>query len=80
MTQNNAIPVPVNGSIFTWKKRIHAHLIYERLDHAIACKHWMEVYPDSIIVHGAFVCSDHCPILLSTQDFVQQRKTLPFRF
>ena len=40
----------------------------------------MEVYPDSIMVHGAFVCSDHWPILLSTQDLVQQRKNLPFRF
>jgi len=32
LTQNNAISVPVNGSIFTCKKRIHMHLIYERLD------------------------------------------------
>ena len=44
------------------------------------CKKWVESYPESIMVHGAFVCSDHCPILLSTRNFVQQCKKLPFRF
>jgi len=80
MTQNNAISVPLNGSIFTWKKCIHTHLIYERLDRVIVCKNWVEGYPYSIMVHGAFVCSDHCPILLSMQDLVQQCKNLSFRF
>ena len=31
----NASSIPVNGLVLTWKKRIHTHLIYERLDIAI---------------------------------------------
>ena len=78
--QSNAISLPVNGSLYTLKKRIHMHLIYERLDRAIVCKNWMEVYPELVMVHGVFVCSDHCPIVLTTQYLVQQSKHLSFRF
>jgi len=35
MNTINASTIPTNGSLFTWKKRIHTHLIYERLDRAI---------------------------------------------
>jgi len=61
----NATSVPFTGSPFTWKKRIHTHLIYERLDRAIIRHDWAALYPDSITQHGTFSCSDHCPIVLS---------------
>ena len=38
LDQSNAISVPGNGSIYTWKKHIHTHLIYEWLDRANVCK------------------------------------------
>ena len=61
LTWINTESVPVNGSIFTWKKRIHTHLIYERLDKPIVCKEGMNIYPDSVVTYGNFSCSDHCP-------------------
>ena len=80
MTICNASSVPINGSHFTWKKHVHTHLIYEQLDRAIVYNNWMEAYPESVVVHGAFVCSDHYPIILSTQTLSQRQKHLPFRF
>jgi len=72
--------VPVNGSIFTWKKRLHMHLIYERLDRAIVCNKWGDYYPESLMGHGSFACSDHCPIILTTDSLIQRKKQCPFRF
>ena len=67
--------------MFMWKKRIHIHLIYERLDRAVVCKDWLNIYPESLVMHESFfICSDHCPIILSTDPLVQCRKQFPFRF
>jgi len=76
----NAISVPFKGQAFTWKNRIHSHLIYERLDRAIVRNDWLQLYPDTIVCHGTFSCSDHCPIVLSDRDPLQRRKKFPFRF
>jgi len=62
----NAESVPVDGRLFTWRRRIHTNLIYERLDRAIARKDWLNIYPQAFELHGNFTCSDHCPIILST--------------
>ena len=62
----NAESIQVKGRLFTWKKRIHTHLIYERLNRSIARNDWMTRYPDTFEIHGSFTCSDHCPIILST--------------
>ena len=76
----NAISVPFKGYPFTWKKRIHSHLIYERLDRAIVRNDWVQHYPDTIISHGTFSCSDYCPIILSDRDPIRRCKRFPFRF
>jgi len=76
----DAESIPVKGSIFTGKKRIHTHLIYERLDRAIARKDWATMYPDAIEEHGSFTCSDHRPIIISTKSLMHKHKAFPFRF
>ena len=80
MNRLNAVSVPATGYPFTWKKRVQSHLIYERLDRAIIRNDWVNLYPDTIITHGAFSCSNHCPIILSVNTPIRRRKKLPFRF
>ena len=80
MNSIDASTIPSNGSSFTWKKRVHTHLIYERLDRAIARADWNSLYPNAFVVHGNFTCSDHCPILLTDNPPVQRRKNYPFRY
>ena len=62
------------------KKKIHTHLIYERLDRTIARKEWAEIYLSATEIHGTFTCSDHCPITLSSKVPTQNIKAFPFRF
>jgi len=58
--------LPVLGRRFTWKKRIHGHLIYEKLDRAIGRQDWCCQYPDCCVINGPFTCSDHCYVMLDT--------------
>jgi len=76
----NASTIPTNGSLFTWKKHIHTHLIYQRLDRAIGRNNWNNLFPDAVVVHGNFTCSDYSPIILSNSIPRQQQKNFPFRF
>jgi len=61
-----AVFLPVLGRSFTWKKHIHEHLIYEKLDRAIGRYDWCCQYPNSIVSTGPFTCSDHSHVLLDT--------------
>ena len=72
--------IPVDGRLSTWKKRLHTHLIYERLDRSIARRDWLDIYPQAFETHGSFTCSDHSPIILSTSADCERRKMPPFRF
>ena len=70
----------VQGRSFTWKKRVHGHLIYERLDRAIGRQDWLRMYPDAFITSGPFTCSDHSYVYLQTSAPSLAIKRTPFRF
>ena len=54
------------GRAFTWEKRIHGHLVYEKLDRAIGRHDWCCQYPNSSVSAGPFTCSDHSYVILDT--------------
>ena len=68
------------GRPFTWKKRVHGHLIYERLDRAIGRQDWLRMYPDALVTSGPFTCSDHSYVCLQTSVTSSAIKRPPFRF
>ena len=74
----NAECVQVLGRLFTWKKRIHTQLIYERLDRIVIRKDWSTLYPNIYETHGNFSCSDHCPIIMSIQTHLSKAKAFLF--
>ena len=75
-----AASLPVLGRSFTWKKRIHGHLVFEKLDRAIGRRDWCCQYPDCRVLAGPLTCSDHCYVLLDTHPAqLVQRKSL-FRY
>ena len=61
-----ATTLPVQGRSFTWKKRVHNHLVYEKLDRAIGRQDWCSQYPASSVSAGPFTCSDHSYVILVT--------------
>jgi len=76
----HASSIPTRGSPYTWKKRVHGHLIYEKLDRAVGRQDWCELYPDCIVTGGPFTCSDHTYILLNTENRLLNRKRPFFRY
>jgi len=61
-----AVSLPVLGRYFMWKKRIHDHIIYEKLDCAIGRHDWCCQYPNCSVSTGPFTCSYHSYILFDT--------------
>ena len=80
MNTTTYVSVPCCGNLFTWKKKIRTHLNFERLDRAIVRNHWVNIYPESLVTHGQFTCSNHCPIFLTVASRIHRRKKFPFRF
>jgi len=80
MNNIDGVFVQSTGYVYTWKKKIRTHLIYGRLDRAIARNDWLSLYPDSTVTHGNFSCLDHRPIILSVSNLLSRHKIFPFRF
>ena len=80
LTTINAEVLPVSGNIFTWKKRIHTHLVYERLDRTLARNDWTNIYLNAIELHEVFTCLDHYPIIMTTNMHQRTTKAFPLRF
>jgi hypothetical protein len=52
----------LHGRLYTWSnEQVHPTLSW--IDHAIACSHWLELYP----LHAtSTLCSNHASLLLHT--------------
>ncbi|XP_061375716.1 uncharacterized protein LOC133317851 [Gastrolobium bilobum] len=65
------------GPSFTWRR---GHL-QERLDRSCANESWNLAWPNSILTHLPFFCSDHRPMLLVNKpQSLVPRLSKPFRF
>ena len=80
LTSIGASSLPIQGRSFTWEKRIHGHLIYERLDRAIGRSNWSTLYPNADASHRPFTCSNHCHVLLYTSPAIVQAQRPCFRY
>jgi len=76
----SAESVRVNRCLFTRKKRIHTHLVYERLDWAIVRTDWSQIYPKACVIYGCFACLDHCRVILTMHIVQERQKAYPFCF
>ncbi|GMJ02632.1 hypothetical protein HRI_003932400 [Hibiscus trionum] len=69
------------GRWYTWEKgRFESNNIRERLDRGVANSPWLNLFPRYVLNHLSHSFSDHCPLLLNTQDGVNPNKTWHFRF
>ncbi|KAL4351406.1 hypothetical protein GQ457_06G022300 [Hibiscus cannabinus] len=65
-----------SGPKFTWRRGS----LSQRLDCCLCNKTWFNDLQSSNVVHLQRLCSDHCPILLSTGTGLERRGTRPFRY
>ncbi|KAF3619943.1 hypothetical protein FXO38_32633 [Capsicum annuum] len=72
-------PLPSKGHRYTWcNKRAHQARIYSRIDWALGNHLWFIHYNYVEAEYKDFGCSDHTPIILST-DFLVMQVRRPFR-
>ncbi|KAJ1436291.1 Zinc knuckle CX2CX4HX4C [Sesbania bispinosa] len=66
------------GPKFTWDNRQKEELnIKARLDRFLACSRWQDMFPSSVVYHLGHCPSDHCPILLDTNNRPGGRRGKP---
>ena len=69
MNANALIDLGYQGPGFTWTNgREGKDLIRERLDRVLANAEWLDVFPNSKVIHLPRTFSDHCPILVIFED------------
>ena len=73
------------GLDWTWEKKVSGgNYVRVRLDRALATSNWCNLFPFAKLRHLAAVKSDHCPILLSTEQADDSRRIhsrgRPFRY
>lgn len=79
MNANGLIDLGYQGQDFTWTNgREGNDLIKERLDRALANAEWLDVFPNSKVIHLPRTFSDHCPILVIFEDHPSSG-AFPFR-
>lgn len=69
-----------SGYDFTWNNgQEDEHNIQQRIDRGLANAAWCMLFPSAQITHLTAIASDHCPIVLETQNH-QPKGRKPFRF
>ncbi|TQD71025.1 hypothetical protein C1H46_043451 [Malus baccata] len=68
-----------HGSPFTWRGRRNGELVEERLDRALSNQSWQECWPNTMVIHGTVIGSDHCPLIIQREPKRASGKR-PFRF
>lgn len=68
-----------NGSQFTWHGIRNGTLVDERLDRGRTNKLWQDSWPNTSVIHGTVLGSDHCPVIIQGEPCGGRGKSL-FRF
>ncbi|KAA3469681.1 reverse transcriptase [Gossypium australe] len=70
-----------SGNWFTWERgNLPKTNIQERLDRGVGNEEWRSLFPDFIVHHLPHSFSDHCPILINTENNVRKQQRENFRF
>ena len=70
----------VQGRLFTWKKIVRGHLIYEKLDRVLFRDDCLQLFPNYFVTNGPFTCSDHAYVYLNTDPSHEPRRGTTFKY
>ncbi|XP_039015929.1 uncharacterized protein LOC120146444 [Hibiscus syriacus] len=73
---NELIDVNYQEDEFTWRRGN----LWQRLDRCLMNIKWLEVFPYTRVHHLDRIGSDHCPIMLQTDQHHKDNRIKPFRF
>ncbi|KAM2031796.1 hypothetical protein TB1_039662 [Malus domestica] len=64
MREMKLFDLDFNGPPFTWRGIRNGTLVEERLDRGLINKQWQDYWPNSSLIHGVVLGSDHCPVIV----------------
>ena len=67
------------GPKFTWRGNRNGHLVEARLDRGLANEGWQSMWPNSSVIIGTCLGSDHCPVIVRSEPKKEKWRKL-FRF
>lgn len=67
------------GPKFTWEGTRAGQLVEEQIDRCFVNVNWQDCWPDTSVMHGLVMGSDHCPLIVNCAP-VNVRGKWPFRF
>ncbi|XP_068329793.1 uncharacterized protein [Pyrus communis] len=66
MSSSLLMDLGFQGPTFTWRGLRIGEWVEERLDRVLANEQWQQLWPNSLVMHGTAIASDHCPIILNS--------------
>ncbi|KAB2606847.1 hypothetical protein D8674_006564 [Pyrus ussuriensis x Pyrus communis] len=66
MSSSQLLDLGFHGSAITWRGLRRGEWVEEHLDRVFANERWQACWPNSHVVHGMDLASDHCPIILNS--------------
>lgn len=81
IVDTNLIDMELVGYQYTWERgKGTADWIEERLDRALINPAWLDLFPMAKLYNLEDTSSDHCPIMLITEEKIKSTGKRPFRF
>lgn len=79
MSNMELVDLEFSGLKFTWKGNRCSDVVQERLDKGLVNGSWQVRWLETSVIHGTIRGSDHCPIIVITENSREMRKKI-FRF
>ena len=80
MGKTGLMDVGFKGPKYTWRGMRNGQMVEARLDRALLNDKWQFFWPNTAVVIGACVGSDHCPVVVKENIQMQKRGKRMFRF
>lgn len=67
MNSTGLVDLDFHGPVFTWRGMRNRALVEEMIDRVLVNGLWQDKWPNSTVLHGTVLGSDHCSFIFQSQ-------------